>query len=122
VIVSVRHYVRICAVIFFGWNLFTNMPFKDRVPTFNDELQNEYLFLEKVCRQDDRVKCSCGSEFSVAHGGRADIKNHLKSSRHKNNLLVSVGFSKLTSYFKSSDPHNKELAWRPKRQLSFIIL
>ena len=77
--------------------------------TFNNELQNEYPFLKKVCRQDNRVKCSCGSEFSVAHGGRADIKDHLKSSKHKNSLLVSANSSKLTSYFKSSDPHNKEL-------------
>jgi len=51
--------------------------------TFNDELQNEYPFLKKICRQDNRVKCfSCGSEFSVAHGGLFDIKDHLKSSRH----------------------------------------
>jgi len=77
--------------------------------TFNNELQNEYPFFKKVFNQVDRVKCSCGSEFSVSHGGRADIKDHLKSSRHKNSLLVSAGSSKLTSYFKSSEPHNKEL-------------
>jgi hypothetical protein len=77
--------------------------------TFNNELQNEYPFLKNVLNQVDRVKCSCGSEFSVSHGGRADIKDHLKSSTHKNSLLVSAGSSKLTSYFKSFEPHNKEL-------------
>lgn len=77
---------------------------------FNQELQNEYPFLKKVHVLDNRVKClTCGSEFSVSHGGRADIKDHLKSSRHKNSLLASAGSSKLTSYFKSSEPRNNEL-------------
>ncbi|GBN79137.1 hypothetical protein AVEN_267869-1 [Araneus ventricosus] len=54
---------------------------------FTEDLQNELSFLKKVCAgtgnqdQDDRVKCShCNSEFSVAHGGRSDIKDHLQST------------------------------------------
>lgn len=95
-------------LLFFHFNLFTKIP--KRCYTFNDEFQNEYPYLKKVCRQDNQVKCSsCGSEFSVAHKGRADIKDHLKSSRHKNTLFVSDSSSKLTSYFKSSKPYNKEL-------------
>lgn len=68
--------------------------------TSNEELQNRYPFLKIECRPVSCVKYStCGSEFPVAHGGRADIKARLKSSRHENSLLASAGSSKLIFTF-----------------------
>ncbi|GBM60523.1 hypothetical protein AVEN_260008-1 [Araneus ventricosus] len=76
------------------------------------DLQNEFCFLKKVCTgnqdQDDTVKC-CNSEFSVAHGGRSDIKDHLQSSKHKKSLACAASSSKLTSFFKTASSNDKNL-------------
>lgn len=45
----------------------------------------------------------------MTHGGWAYTKDHLKLNKHINNLLASTGSSKLTSYFKSSEPRNNDL-------------
>ncbi|GBN49672.1 hypothetical protein AVEN_230177-1 [Araneus ventricosus] len=83
---------------------------------FTEDLQNEFPFLKKVCTgtgnqdQDDRVKCShCNSEFSVAHGDRSDIKDHLQSSKHKKSLACAASSSKLTSFFKTASSNDKNL-------------
>ncbi|GBM43268.1 hypothetical protein AVEN_154589-1 [Araneus ventricosus] len=87
---------------------------------FTQDLQNEFPFLKKVCAgtgnqdQDDGVKCShCNSEFSVAHCGLSDIKDHLQSSKHKKSLACAASSSKLTSFFfktASSNDKNLDLA------------
>ncbi|GBN81703.1 hypothetical protein AVEN_274755-1 [Araneus ventricosus] len=84
---------------------------------FTEDLQNECPFLKKVCtgtgNQDDRAKCShCNSEFSVAHGDRSDINDHLQSSKHKKSLACAASSSKLTNCFKtaSSNDTNLDLA------------
>jgi hypothetical protein len=64
--------------------------------TFNDDLQKEFAFLRKT-KLDSEVNCTqCNVTFSVSHGGRSDIKNHMKSGRHKKAVesLASKG-----SYF-----------------------
>ncbi|GBM16180.1 hypothetical protein AVEN_126446-1 [Araneus ventricosus] len=83
---------------------------------FTEDLQNELPFLKKICTgtgnqdQDDRVKCShCNSEFSVAHGGRSDIEDHLQSSKHKKNLACAASSSKLASFFKTASSNDKNL-------------
>ena len=58
--------------------------------------------------------CShCGSTFSVAHGGRSDIADHVKSAKHKS-AVSEAASSNITSYFKSTDPQNKELMMAAK--------
>ncbi|GBM09714.1 hypothetical protein AVEN_186417-1 [Araneus ventricosus] len=83
---------------------------------FTEDLQNEFLFLKKVCTgtgnedQDDRVKCShSNSEFSVAHGGRFDIKDNLQSSKHKKSLESAASSSKLASFFQTASSNDKNL-------------
>jgi len=55
--------------------------------TFNEELQREFTFLKKG-KIDSEVQCThCGGvTFSVAHGGRSDINDHIKSARHIQNV------------------------------------
>lgn len=101
---SVRHF------------LFSKMP--KRSCKFTEDLQSEFPFLKKVCTSsglimDDRVRCShCNAEFSVAHGGRSDLKDHVQSKKHKNSLSCAASSSKLTTFFKSgsSDDKNLDLA------------
>jgi hypothetical protein len=53
---------------------------------FNDELQKEFPYLKKS-KTDHEVNCThCGATFSVAHDGRADITDQLKSGHHKNSV------------------------------------
>lgn len=81
---------------------------------FSEDLQKEFPFLKKVCAaQDDKVKCyHCNSEFSVAHGGRSDIKDHLQSNKHNKSVACASTSSILTTFFKnvSSDGKNLDLA------------
>lgn len=75
--------------------------------TFTKELENDYPFLKKLCGHNDRVKCQqCLSEFSIAHGGKADIKDHLKCSKHK----ASVSAIASSSFFKTVEPAENELS------------
>jgi ribosomal protein S27E len=54
--------------------------------TFNENLQNEFNFIKK-CRkigQEDKVECTvCSGIFSIDHGGKSDINQHIKTNRHK---------------------------------------
>ncbi|XP_023231785.1 uncharacterized protein LOC111631712 [Centruroides sculpturatus] len=77
---------------------------------FTDELKKEYPFLKKVCNRMDKVKCElCFSEFSISHGGRSDIKNHVKCAKHKASLVTEEGTSSnILSYFKGNDLNDKE--------------
>lgn len=80
-----------------------------RVCKFSESLQSKFPFLKKVRTHDDRVKCEqCGSEFSVAHGGQSDINDHLNSKKHKNSLLSLAGSSKISTFFKNTNPLDSE--------------
>lgn len=72
-------------------------------------LQSKFPFLKKICTHDDRFKCvQCGSEFSFAHGGQSDINDHSNSKKHKNSLLSLAGSSKISTFFKNTNPLDPE--------------
>jgi hypothetical protein len=40
--------------------------------------------LDKLCNDGTKVVCQhCNDQFSVAHGGRSEINQHLCSQKHK---------------------------------------
>ena len=43
----------------------------------------------------------CGSVFSVAHGGRADVNNHLGRKKHKVSVEAAASSPRVTSFFKN---------------------
>jgi hypothetical protein len=51
--------------------------------TFNEQLQKEYSYIKKGKTDHDVTCIHCGTNFSVAHGGRSDIKDHIQSDRHR---------------------------------------
>ncbi|KAL4143134.1 hypothetical protein QTP88_005498 [Uroleucon formosanum] len=68
--------------------------------TFNEKLQNEYTFLKKCQKpgQEYKIECTvCGAAFSIEHGGKSDITQHLKSERH--NIAARASKSQKVSNF-----------------------
>jgi len=54
--------------------------------TFNDALQKEFTFLKKASCDSEVICNHCGVKFSVAHGGRSDINDHLKITNHQRSV------------------------------------
>lgn len=58
---------------------------------FTVKLKKEFEFLTSVAGDEHKVLCTfCGHEFSIANGGKTDIKRHIESGPHlagKRNIL-----------------------------------
>ena len=55
---------------------------KKRKCTFNDDLQKEFKFIkfDRLRKDGTKVVCQqCNAHFSVSHGDRSDINQHLQS-------------------------------------------
>ena len=63
------------------------------------ELKREFPYLKDT--GNGKVLCNhCGSVFSIVHGGRADVNNHLGSKKHKVAVEAVASSSRVTSFFK----------------------
>jgi len=71
-----------------------------RLCRFTGKLQREFTFLKKVHNDNDYdVYCTiCSGSFSVSHGGRADITDHLKRNKHTT-AKQAAKFSSVSNYF-----------------------
>jgi hypothetical protein len=59
---------------------------------FNVNLQQEYKFL-KMCNDSDSecVQCTlCNGVFSLAHKGRGDIEDHVKTVKHRSAINAAA--------------------------------
>ena len=73
------------------------MPKRKR--NFTIELKREFPYLKDT--GNGKVLCNhCGSVFSIVHGGRADVNNHLGSKKHKVAVEAAASSSRVTSFFK----------------------
>ena len=67
---------------------------------FTNELKQEFPFLKDT--GNGNVLCNrCGSVFSIVHGGRSDVNNHLGSKKHKVSVEAAASSSRVTSFFKN---------------------
>lgn len=82
--------------------------------SFNRDLKEEYPFLKETTA--NKVECTvCHSTFSIEHGGRADIKQHVVMKKHKQAVAASSSSSSLSSFFTHTEKgqltdENKRLA------------
>lgn len=81
---------------------------------FNDKLQEQFGFLKK-CKKPgmlNKVECTeCSAIFSIEHGGKADINQHIKTDRHR--IACNAHKSQKVSEFlspKTFDDAQKHLA------------
>jgi hypothetical protein len=66
---------------------------------FTENLEAEYPFL-KEDQQVVKVLCSiCKSQFSIQHGGRSNIQQHIKKRKHATAAETKSCSKKVTSYF-----------------------
>lgn len=69
---------------------------------FNEKLQSEYKFL-KTCQkpgQEYKIEYTVsGAAFSIEHGGKSDITQHLKSVRHNIAASASKSQKKVKFFF-----------------------
>ena len=64
-----------------------------------DELKRQFLYLKDTGNGNELCNC-CGSVFSIAHGGRADVtSNHFKNKKHKVSVEAAASSSQVTSFF-----------------------
>ena len=63
-----------------------------------DELKREFLY-PKDTENGNELCNRCGSVFSIAHGGRADVSNHFKNQKHKLSVEAAASSSQMTSFF-----------------------
>jgi hypothetical protein len=72
--------------------------------TFTVFLQFEFTFL-KNCEEIGKVFCTvCKGIFSIEHGGRSDIKQHMEKKKHTSALSSFSESDKVTSYFIKQGP------------------
>ncbi|PSN51220.1 hypothetical protein C0J52_13654 [Blattella germanica] len=65
---------------------------------YNKDWETEFPYIKKRSEHDELVFCvKCSSKFSVAHSGRADIIQHLKSANNKEvDIAASSSSSQIT--------------------------
>jgi hypothetical protein len=80
-----------------------------RACKFNSELEKEFPYIKKT-KSDSDVRClTCNTHFSVSHGGKSDINQHIKSEKHKLALVAASSSNTVSKFFKSSTCGSKEL-------------
>ena len=91
-----------------------------RLSRFTEKLQNEFTFLKKVHSDNDYdVFCTiCSSPFSVSHGGRSDITDHLKTKKHKT-AKNAASFSSVRTFFNNLKADDTSLKLAAK-ELTFV--
>ena len=68
---------------------------------FTNKLKQEFPFLKDT--GNGNVLCNrYGSVFSIVHGGRSDVNNHLGSKKHKVSVEAAASSSRVTSFFKNA--------------------
>uniref|UniRef100_A0A8C6UAT9 HAT C-terminal dimerisation domain-containing protein n=1 Tax=Neogobius melanostomus TaxID=47308 RepID=A0A8C6UAT9_9GOBI len=79
-----------------------------RKSKLTQELLEQYRFLRKVPGNDNAAFCTlCKCEFSVAHGGKADVQSHSKTSKHKR--WEQAGSSSVSPFFGQAAAGDEEL-------------
>ena len=88
---------------------------KKRKCTFNNDPQKEFTFIKFDRLRKDGTKVvgqQCNVHFSVLHGGRSDINQHLQSQKHKEAEKAIASTGNISSYFvtHSDDTESRKIA------------
>lgn len=74
---------------------------------FKEEYSKEWKYIKKG-RYDNEAECTvCNTVFSIAHGGRSDVKQHIASVKHTNRLSAPSSSKSLENYFIKHDSNEE---------------
>ena len=81
-----------------------------RKSSLTAKLQEEFPFLRPMDHSGFDAVCSiCNSSFSVRHGGRSDVNDHVQSKKHKAGITAKSSSSTVNTFFRKhelgSDEH-----------------
>lgn len=76
---------------------------------FHSELEKEFPYIKKTKSDSDVRFLTYCTDFSVSHGGKSDITQHLKSEKHKVALSAASSSNTVSKIFKSVTAGVKEL-------------
>ena len=83
---------------------------KKRKTSWNDSYATEFGFIKRYPPDESKVFCTvCTSAFSISHGGRSDIVQHVGTTRHKNAIDVGSSSKKVSDFFKKISATKEEL-------------
>jgi hypothetical protein len=78
---------------------------------FLDVLEREYPLLIRDESDVNKVRCIlCKSFFSISHGGRCDIKKHIRARKHKESLDTKASRKKCYSLLLAKTIRDKNSA------------
>jgi hypothetical protein len=62
----------------------------------SDSIKSEYLFIKGV---NENAECTlCNVNFCIAHGGRSDVINHVKTTKHKLAVQNKASSNSISNY------------------------
>lgn len=72
----------------------------------NDNIRNEFPFIKGV---EENVECNlCNAKFCIAHGGRSDVVNHIKTKKHKVAVQNKASNNSISNYMKTKSVSEME--------------
>ena len=83
-------------------------PFSYEQILYGPYLFQDFPYLRDI-GSDSKVVCSfCSATFSITNSGRAQVKSHETTSRHKSSVSARAGQSSMSTFFKRKEPTNTE--------------
>lgn len=84
-------------------------PKKQYFQVFRESYSQDFPCILKSSKGQKFAFCStCRCDFNIAHGGRNDISNHVKCSKHVTNLQSVEQNKKISNFFSSSSSCSSE--------------
>src|SRR5882757_2893349 len=72
--------------------------------TLTDELEAEYPFLKPTNDLGFDAICSiCNCSFSVTHGGRSDVTDHIQTKKHKAGIMATSSSQSMSGFFRKQE-------------------
>ncbi len=75
-----------------------------RASSFNAELNKDFPFLSAKDGAHTVCCTLCNTNFSISHGGRSDINDHIKSKKHKTSQNAQSSSATVTNFFTKKLP------------------
>ena len=77
--------------------------------SFNRQLKEDFPFLSAKDGAQTVWCTICNNSFSVSHGDRANLNDHIQTRKQKTSKAVSSSSSSVTSFFSKIEPTHDDI-------------